>query len=125
MWFATLLHYPLVIITQILKDILLFPLWWYSLGLYKALSWFLNFCAQWWQALGVAIWLKYLFVPMYGQTDFFGRLISLAMRLVQIFARSLAFLIIALMGALLIFAWLALPLVIIGQIIYQIRVLYG
>jgi hypothetical protein len=85
----------------------------------------LAWCAGWWQALGVAIWLKYLLVPMYGQRDFFGRLVSFVMRLVQIVARTAFFVLLALVGLLLIVLWLVILPLIIWQIIYQMTALYG
>lgn len=125
MWLATLFHYPVVLIGQIVRDVLWFPVWWYTRGLYKCIRWVLAWCAGWWQALGVAIWLKYLLVPMYGQRDFFGRLVSFVMRLVQIVARTAFFVLLALVGLLLIVLWLVILPLIIWQIIYQMTALYG
>ena len=42
-------------------------------------------------SLGVLLWLKNLFVPMFGQRDWQGRLVSVFMRLVQVIARGVAF----------------------------------
>jgi hypothetical protein len=125
MWLATLFHYPLVIARQIVLDALYFPLWWYSRGLYICLRALLNFCDQWWRALAVALWLKYLFVPMYGQRDFFGRLISFMMRVLQIVFRMMLFVMIAGLASFAMLVWLILPVLIIWMIIYQINGLYG
>jgi hypothetical protein len=62
---------------------------------------------------------------MYGQRDFFGRLVSFVMRLVQIVARTAFFVLLALVGLLLIVLWLVILPLIIWQIIYQMTALYG
>ncbi len=58
------------------------------------------------------LWLKNIFVPMFGQYDWQGRLVSFFMRLVQVVVRSVA-LVFWLIACLVLFVlWLALPVVV-------------
>lgn len=101
-------------------NILFFPLWWYSVGFVRFASRVLAFWREEQRALGVAVWIKNLFVPMYGQYDFAGRLISFFVRLVQIVLRSLALLFWVIIGLALVAAWLVLPLAIVLAIVFQL-----
>jgi len=98
-------------------DILYFPIWWYSSGAIKSALWCYsvfqtgnNLFAPW-------LWLKNIFVPMYGQYDWQGRIVSFFMRLVQIIARSFALLIWLAFSILLFFIWLALPVAVVAGFI--------
>lgn len=55
------------------------------------------------------IWLKNFFVPMYGQYDWTGRLISVFMRLVILIGRFIALIVEAIVYVLLLGLWLASP----------------
>lgn len=74
-----------------LRDVLLFPLWWYTKGIVYTTQ------KLWYSArkqaarVAVGLWVKNLFVPMYGQYDWQGRVISFFVRLFQIIGRSLAY----------------------------------
>jgi hypothetical protein len=63
------------------------PVFWYTRGLVDAAKWCRNFWFDGWNRFGLGVWAKNLFVPMYGQSDITGRLISIFMRLVEIIAR--------------------------------------
>ncbi|MDD5341082.1 MAG: hypothetical protein PHC97_01440 [Patescibacteria group bacterium] len=103
-----------------LKAILYFPLWWYSRGFLNLIkaggSWIINFD----KTLGFTIWLKNLFVPMFGQRDLAGRLISFLLRLVQIIFRGILLLIFIMIVIIIFILWLALPFFIIYEIILQL-----
>ncbi len=108
------------IILQVLGEILYFPVWWYSLGLWrfsKALSLF-------WlgreKSLGLSVWVKNIFVPMYGQRDMASRLISFFMRVVQIIFRGLILLFLLLILLLIWLGWLLLPVFLLLAMSFQI-----
>lgn len=104
------------IIAEAALDILYFPVWWYSAGAWRAAKngwhYFLLGNAR----LAPGLWLKNLLVPMYGQYDWEGRIISFFMRLVQVIGRSLALFgwLLAVLAA--VIAWLLLPLFVVFQI---------
>jgi len=114
-----LISFPQAILS-FLGNILFFPLWWYSLGFIMFARWVFNFWQGEQKSLGFYVWLKNLFVPMYGQRDFSGRLISFFMRLVQIFFRGIILIFWLLVGLALMLFWLALPLLLIIATAFQL-----
>ncbi|MFA5188099.1 MAG: hypothetical protein WC460_01910 [Patescibacteria group bacterium] len=103
-----------------IREILYFPIWWYSKGLLKVINGAGEFVKGFEQTLGLMIWIKNLFVPMFGQKDIAGRLISFGLRLFQIFWKSIVLLIFILIAFLFVIFWLALPVLVIYQIIIHI-----
>ena len=101
-------------------NILFFPLWWYSSGFAMFVRKIIYFWRSEQKTLGFYVWLKNLFVPMYGQNDFSGRAISFFIRLVQIIFRGLILLFWVLAGLALMLFWLALPLLLIMAIAFQL-----
>jgi len=61
--------------------ILFWPIWWYTIGLKRLLTILAENIIEEEQRLGVGLWWKNLFTPMYGQYDWQGRIISFFMRL--------------------------------------------
>lgn len=108
------------ILLSFVGDVLYFPLWWYTRGLWGALVWAGHFLQRRMQSTGLLIWVKNLFTPMYGQHDWAGVIISFIVRCAQIVARSVAmafWLIFALAAVAL---WLIAPIYIIYQLIFQL-----
>jgi hypothetical protein len=114
------LTYSGKIILKILGDILYFPIWWYSVGFARLLKNVWNFLSNQERSLGFLIWLKNIFVPMYGQRDWAGRLISFLVRLVQIFFRGIALLIWVALALIYIFIWLLGPVFLVLALAWQI-----
>lgn len=109
------------IILQILGGIIYFPFWWYSVGFIETLKKEGIFLRNREQSLGFSIWLKNIFVPMYGQHDMAGRIISFFIRFIQIIFRGLmllCWLALLIIGAAL---WLALPLFLVVALFFQIK----
>ena len=105
---------------DLLKDIVYFPLWWYSRGLAQLVIKLKDFLLNKEKSLALLVWIKNIHKPMYGQYDWQGMLISFFMRLFQIIARGL-FLLFWLVLALVIFLiWLILPIFVVYEIIFQI-----
>ncbi|OGH68441.1 MAG: hypothetical protein A3I29_02060 [Candidatus Magasanikbacteria bacterium RIFCSPLOWO2_02_FULL_44_11] len=73
---------------EALLDILYFPVWWYSRGFIWVTQSALDWCRIGKRRLAPGLWLQNIFVPMYGQYDFTGKVISFFMRLIQIVVRS-------------------------------------
>ncbi len=111
------------IIAKFIFDILFFPFWWYSRGFFKVLVWSKNFLGQRLQGTGLLVWAKNIFTPMYGQHDWAGILISFLTRSMQIVVRSFIMLFWLLFVIFTIFLWLAVPVYILFQLIYQFNLL--
>lgn len=103
-----------------IREIFYFPLWWYSKGLIKVLKGSWLSVKDFEQTLGLMIWVKNLFVPMFGQRDIAGRLISIGLRLFQIFWKTIVLLIFIALAIIFIIFWLLLPIFVIYQIIIHI-----
>ncbi len=96
------------------------PIWWYTSGARWIISRLFSSIRAMWVETNIAIWIKNLFVPMYGQRDAWSRGISIGLRfltilakLIQVFAWSI--------GALIIFCvWLAAPLIAVYLIVSPI-----
>lgn len=105
------------VIVDLIGDFLYWPIWWYSKGLYQTIFYSLNQIIHLEEMLGLRIWVKNLFTPMFGQYDIEGRLISFFMRLVQIIFRTIALVVGSLLWLLPIGLWIISPLIVVYQIV--------
>lgn len=121
MWQNNFLSYSGKIIVQILGEILYFPVWWYSVGFGRLAKNVWRFFLGQEQILGFSVWAKNLFVPMYGQSDWTGRLISFVMRLVQIIFRGMILLLWLVISLLILFLWLLIPGLLLLALSYQFK----
>lgn len=92
-----------------IADFLYTPVWWYSRGLWRQLRGAAGSFVGKQRDLAIDVWLKNLLVPMYGQYDMVGRLISFFMRLVQIIGRAIVLLIWAGLLVMWLIAWVLIP----------------
>lgn len=97
-----------------IKDIVLFPVWWYTKGVVHMFEQLLRSARRQAAFFAVSVWVRNLFVPMYGQYDWQGRIISFFIRLIQIIFRSLAYVfwIIILGGVAVLYVFLPILLVV-------------
>ena len=54
---------------DLIGGIIRWPFWWYTSGLRYFLGWAFRTVAGYGQTIGVGVWVKNIFVPMYGQND--------------------------------------------------------
>ncbi|NQV12494.1 hypothetical protein HQ524_03955 [Candidatus Uhrbacteria bacterium] len=108
-----------IFFVDLVGGLLGFPVWWYSKGLVRWVNGLKNFFAGYSSVLGVRVWVKNLFVPMYGSYDIGGRLISFFMRSVMIIIRSVGMMFLVVMTAILFAAYLILPIIVIGMVLYH------
>ena len=107
------------IILQILGEILYFPIWWFSVGFGRLAKGAWRFWRNQEINLGFSVWAKNLFVPMYGQYDWAGRLISFVIRLIQIVLRGAALIIWLAVVLLVLAVWLAFPFALLLALSFQ------
>lgn len=96
-----------------------FPLWWYGRGLRDFIGWFSRSISQFSKSVALRVWMKNLFVPMYGDTSFAGRAISFFIRLVMIFFRGAGVVLYTILLAMLFFVYLLLPPVVLIGLVYN------
>lgn len=104
-----------MLFVDLLGSIFWFPVWWYTVGLKKVATAAYQSLRYRSQSYGFRIWLKNFFVPMYGQYDLVGRLVSVFMRLVVFIGRGIAFMVEVLIYGMGILLWmLVLPFALIS-----------
>jgi hypothetical protein len=69
--------------------IVLFPVWWYTRGLRIVAARAVHSVSDASAWLGLGVWVKNLFVPMYGETSWQGKIISFFIRLFMIIVRGM------------------------------------
>jgi hypothetical protein len=112
--FVTSIKYILV---EVFFDILYFPIWWYSKGLSRISSYCLEKLNR---RVGLGVWLKHLFVPMYGDYTKEGKIISFFMRLVVMFYKIILMFFWMLYVLIIFILWIILPVLFIYYIFFQI-----
>ncbi len=108
------------LVIQFFIDIFYFPVWWYSVGAKRAFLACTGLIGEANSNLAPGLWLKNIFVPMFGQTDWQGRITSFFMRLVNVIGRSIGLLIWSTVVWILFFAWLLLPAFVVFEIVSNI-----
>jgi len=98
---------------ELLWDIVYFPIWWYSDGARRALLFCVALVRDVNAMLAPGLWLKNIFVPMFGQSDFQGRLVSFMMRFFNFIFRSIGLFIWLFLVVVLFFIWILLPMFVI------------
>lgn len=108
------------IAVDIFFDILLWPVWWYTKGASRAFLFCLKTIHRQAEQMGYGIWLKNIFIPMYGQRDLQGRLISFLIRFSIIIFKSVFLLFWSLFIFLGFLLWELFPLIAILGIVFNI-----
>lgn len=108
------------VLLDLLGDVVAFPVWWYTRGFAKFLAWCAGSARYQWQSIGLGVWLKNLFVPMFGQTDLWGRVISFFLRVFQVLGRGLWFLVSLALLAALVALWALFPPALVALVALQV-----
>ncbi len=96
-----------------LIDFVYFPLWWYTAGMKRALIFAIQLFRDGNLYLAPGLWLKNIFVPMFGQHDLQGRLVSFFMRFINVIGRTIALLFWLIICIFIFCIWPLLPVVVI------------
>lgn len=101
------------LVVEFLFDIIYFPIWWYTGGIKHTLVYCYHLLQSGNNYLAPGLWLKNIFVPMFGQYDFGGRMVSLFMRSVNVIGRSFALFIWLLVVLFIFILWLVIPFLVV------------
>ncbi len=101
---------------EILLDFLFWPIWWYSAGFLKVLTSAFGQVVYQYEYLGLGVWIKNIFTPMYGMYDWESRIISFLVRIAQIFVRGILLILWTFFILCGVIIWLVLPIFIVFQI---------
>jgi hypothetical protein len=108
------------VLLDTLREILYFPIWWYSRGLRLAAGFSWQRIKNMEVRLGVKVWVVNIFKPMFAQRDIAGVLISFFMRIFQIIVRSIILFFWVLIMTLIPLIWIVFPLVVLFGIIFNL-----
>ena len=101
-------------------DFFYFPIWWYSAGAMQTFRFCIHLVKISNSRLAPGLWLKNIFVPMYGQYDWQGRIMSFFMRCMNVVFRSAALLIWAVFCAVFFILWFLFPIFAARMLLYSI-----
>lgn len=87
-----------------------FPAWWYTTGLMRVIHAAGRGLAYRRAQYGFRIWIRNFFVPMYGQYDLTGKLVSVFMRFVVLVGRAIAYVVEAIVYLAGILCWAVAPI---------------
>jgi hypothetical protein len=113
------------VFVDVLGGILNAPVFWYGRGLVDAAKYCGRLIVRRWKSLGLGVWIVNIFVPMYGQRDIAGTLISIGMRIVQIIFRGAVMILWTLLVIALFLAYLVVPIFIFIELLRQIVGAFG
>lgn len=122
-----------ILFIDLVGSVAWFPIWWYSRGLFHVIEWMRRELAYRVREYAFRVWIKNFFVPMYGQHDWTGRIISVFMRFVVLIGRAIALCIEAIVYAVFLVVWALAPILTLlfflsgfirGAFIDQVRGLY-
>jgi hypothetical protein len=99
-----------LVVIDLLGSVVWFPAWWYTTGLLRVISSARRAMAYRASSYGFRIWIKNFFVPMYGQADLTGKLVSIFMRFVVLVGRSIAFVVESIIYGAGILLWMLAPI---------------
>ncbi|MFA6043137.1 MAG: hypothetical protein WCV85_01450 [Patescibacteria group bacterium] len=107
---------------EFVQDILLFPVWWYGKGLAKASTALWHRTTEFVQRSrwSPVIWVKNLFVPMYGDYTKSGRAISFFVRTVVALALTVVLVVVLLIYLAAFCLYLLAPVLTVYYVLYQI-----
>lgn len=113
------------ILRDLIRGIIFLPVWWYTIGLTTVVSGSFRNLKGIVRSLGLDVWVKNLFVPMYGETALVGKLISFGIRFFMIIFQSIG---VILWGILLFilfcFYLIVLPISVFGVFYYGFGMLF-
>ncbi len=113
-----------VLIWELFKEVIYFPIWWYTQGLKRHLLFIWRSIVNLNRNLSLGLMLKNIGKPMFGQYDREGRIISFFMRLILLISRTFVFVLFSLFYFILLAAWPVLPLIVAWLIVNNLDSLW-
>ncbi len=101
-----------------------FPVWWYTAGVLRMAGWAARRVRNASRELALGVWVKNLFVPMYGETGAEGRIISFFMRLAMVVLRGIAVGVWAVIVWVAFLLYLLLPIAAVSGILFNLGILF-
>jgi len=106
---------------DLIGGVLGFPVWWYTHGLAMMARWAGGSVRSASQYLGLGVWMKNIFVPMYGETSFAGRAISFGVRFFMILVKGFGVILWSIFAFIAFAVYVAiLPLAVLGLVYHAV-----
>lgn len=102
-----------------LVHLLLFPIWWLTGNIWRTFRFIADMIRAGNEELAPWLWLKNLFVPMFGQTDLQGRIVSVFMRLVNVAFRSVFLVFWTIVSIFIGLLWVSIPVALFFFLVWQ------
>lgn len=104
---------------EFLFDFLYAPVWWYTRGLKRAAQFAARLVALGNEQFAPGLWLLNIFVPMFGQYDWQGRLVSFFVRLGNVIIRSILLIIWIIFSLVVLLLWIFIPIFVVYTLVYS------
>lgn len=113
------------IIVDFVLNVVYFPLWWYTTGLLKVVKMIQREAGGLIRSLNLKTLARFLFKPMFGQNDIWGRIISFYVRSVHFVVLTVYTFIYTIAVSLLLIVWILIPPLIAYMIAYNLGFING
>lgn len=104
---------------EFIFDFLYAPVWWYTIGLKRAGRFAARLVAAGNMQFAPGLWLLNIFVPMFGQYDWQGRLVSFFVRLFNFIIRSILLIIWVIFSLIALLLWIFIPIFVVYTLVYS------
>lgn len=98
---------------EVVFNVLYFPVWWYTKGTARLFNYIIREITDFAKGLNIGVLFKFLLKPMYGYSDFWSRVISFLVRIVQFIVLFIITIIWSIILFIVLILWLLLPIFIV------------
>lgn len=109
------------LVAEFFLDLFYFPLWWYTGGIIYILQACGNLISDGNRLMSPGLWIRNLFVPMFGQRDLQGRAVSVLIRFGNFIFRGIGLIVWTGVVIVLGLLWVLLPLVVGYMFLLSVR----
>ncbi len=112
------------VIVDLVLNIIYFPVWWYTIGLMKVVRLVVREARSLAQTFNLKILFQSLLIPMFGQYDLAGRIISFFVRIVYTSGLFVISIVYTVLLCCMLLIWLTLPLFIVYNALFHFGIDY-
>jgi len=105
-------------VIEFFLDVFYFPVWWYTKGAKRVFFGCVHMVQDANARMAPGLWLKNIFVPMFGQYDWQGRIVSFLVRLANVIVRGIGLFLWLWVVVLLFFLWVVFPIFVLYMLIF-------
>lgn len=110
------------VIIDFALNVVYFPVWWYTTGLMKVVNLIRKESGGLIHSLNLRTLARFLFKPMFGQNDIWGRIISFYVRIVHFVVLTVYTCMYTLLMSCLLVVWVILPPLVLYMVFFQLGI---